>query len=158
MGAYSTAAPWDTLTGEQRHRWTTVLAHLTAAIPAGAPLVLVDGADPCAALLADRLATALRDTGRGCVRFTNTTCVTHEDAWRGRRGADTVVIADGPRWREHLPPGGWHLTIWARTPTTDGACRGGQVDIVVDLHDPAWPVIRQLDWWFANEQSWYRTE
>jgi hypothetical protein len=53
-------ADWDTMTGEQRHRWTTVLAHRSAAVPPGAPSVLVDGADGRAALLA----ATLRDAGR----------------------------------------------------------------------------------------------
>lgn len=57
------------MTDEQRGRWTTVLAHLTTAMPSGAALVLVDGSDSGATLLADRLAAALRAAARPCVRL-----------------------------------------------------------------------------------------
>jgi SAM-dependent methyltransferase len=141
-------------------RWTTVLAHLTAAIPDGAPSVIVDGHDERAALLADRLATAVRQSGRTCVRLTDAMCATHADARHGR-ATDTVVVADGPRWRARLPAGSWQLTIWVRTPadrhSTDNY-RGDGADVVVDLHDRAWPVIRHVDWWFAAQNVWYRTE
>jgi SAM-dependent methyltransferase len=159
MNAELAAAHWDTMTGEQRHRWTTVLTHLATVIPAGSPTVLVDGHDERATLLADRLATTLRDTGRPCLRLTDTTCTTHTDAHAGR-AADTVVIADGPRWHAHLPAASRHLTIWVRsTPTHPGnGYRGDNADIVVDLHDPGWPVIRHLDWWFAPDDAWHRTE
>ena len=104
---------------------------------------------------------AARAAGRPCVRFTGATCTTGDDGWRGGRGRGTVVVADGRHWREHLPVGGWHLTIRVRTaPRRDdrGGYRGDGADVVVDLHDPDWPVIRHLDWWFAEEDAWYRTE
>jgi hypothetical protein len=51
------------LTGEQQRRWATVLDHLTAALPAAAARVLVDGLDEDATLLAERLAERLRAAG-----------------------------------------------------------------------------------------------
>src|SRR5215468_9788504 len=97
MSADLAAANWDTMTSDQRHRWITVLAHLAAAVPAGAPRVIVDGNDARAALLAERLATTLRDAGRPCDRLT---CAAHADASHGRTA---VLIADGPRWRARVP-------------------------------------------------------
>jgi SAM-dependent methyltransferase len=75
-----------------------------------------------------------------------------------------VVIADGPRWRAHLPAASWQLTIWVRSsaPNHSGSAYQGDnaenADIVVDLHDPGSPVIRHIDWWFAPADAWYRTE
>jgi SAM-dependent methyltransferase len=149
------AADRDAMTGEQRDRWATVLGHLVGAIPDEASLVVVDGADGRAALLADRLAESLRTAGRPCVRLT-----AGEDAWRARI-AGTVVIADGPRWRDQLPARARHLTIWVRTPSagdTTNGYRGDDADAVVDLHDPAWPVIRHLDPWLVPGDHWYRAE
>jgi hypothetical protein len=36
--------------------------------------------------------------------------------------------------------------------------RGDNADAIVDLHDPTWPVIRRPDWWYAPDETWYRTE
>lgn len=143
------------MNSDQRHRWSTVLGHLATAVPAGAPAVLVDGIDDRAALLADRLAATLRDLGRPCVRLTDAD--RHEPA---DASGDAIVIADGPRWRAHVPGSGWQLTIWIRsTPNGSGdGFRGADADIVVDLHDPAWPVIRGVDRWFAADDGLYRSE
>ncbi|WP_249713825.1 class I SAM-dependent methyltransferase [Rhizomonospora bruguierae] len=153
------AAHWATMTGDQRHRWVTVLRYLTSAIPADSPSVLVEGHDHGAALVADRLAATLRDAGRPCVRLTEATCNTHADARHGR-AAGTVVIADGSRWRDHLPAEQWQLRVWVRgaATRTGNGNRGDGADIVVDLHDPTWPVIRHIDGWFAPTNAWYRTE
>jgi SAM-dependent methyltransferase len=155
---------WDGLTDEQYARWTTVLGYLAAAVPSGAPLVLVDGADIRADLLAERLAAVLREAGRPCVRFATAACATctaSGEGWNGGRGVDTVVIADGPRWRAHVPADGWHLKIWVRTPpdpATRDTYRGDGADAIVDLSDPAWPVIRHVDRRFAMADAWHRSE
>ena len=120
---------------------------------------MVDGADGRAALLADRFAARLRAAGRSCVRLSAATCMSDEDGW-GARGAGTVVVADGPRGRDRLPAGCWHLTVWVRTPPAaagDGY-RGDDADAVVDLHDPGWPVIRHLNPWLVPNDGWYRSE
>jgi SAM-dependent methyltransferase len=74
------------VTDEQRERWTTVLGHLTGALPDGDGTVVVGGgaAEP----LAGRLAERLRDLGRDGV----------------------AVVAGAP---DEEP--GWRLTVWART-------------------------------------------
>jgi SAM-dependent methyltransferase len=150
-----TAGP-DTLTDEQRARWSTVLAHLVAAVPAGSPSVLIDGADG-AALLADRLAAALRAAGRPCVRVSDAACATHADV-RSGRSPGTAVVADGARWRDHVPATEWALTVRVRSAANAGGYRDDDAHVVVDLTDPAWPVIRHIDGWFAPRESWYRSE
>jgi SAM-dependent methyltransferase len=123
-------APWETLTAEQRARWRTVLDHLAAALPPDARSVSVDGTDDRAALLADRLAAHLQDRGRA------------------------AVVVDGRGTRR-----AGHMIVWVRTPPVDGAGhRGEDADAVVDLHDPAWPVLRHLDAHLLPVDSWYRTE
>lgn len=131
-----------------------MLTHLAAAVPEGGPSVIVDGVDGRAALFADRLAGVLRETGRPCVRLTDTTCIGQEDAWLGR-AAGTVLIADGPRWRAHVPRSNWQLTIWIRSQPNQS---GAEADIVVDLSDLDWPVIRQVDRWFKTNDTLYRSE
>ncbi|MGV9767692.1 class I SAM-dependent methyltransferase [Micromonospora tulbaghiae] len=159
MYAQQSAAPWRTLTAQQRDRWATVLSHVTTAIPAGTAYVLVDGHEDEATLLADRLAASLLDAGRPRIRLTRAICAVPADL-RGGLTPGSVVIAAGPAWRAHLPTGHWHLTIWARgaAQVRGHRDRSGSADIVVDLHDPAWPVIRHLGAWFAHTDAWYRTE
>ena len=69
----------------------------------------------------------------------------------------------------------WDLVIWLRTrpgpgpggdgpgehgPGADGPGRDGEAvaDIVVDLHDPAWPVIRHVAAPLARDTGWYIRE
>ncbi len=134
-------------------RWATVLGYLAAALPADGRLVLVDGAG--AAVLADRFAARLRDCGRPAVRLPGATCVGDHDA-RRLRAAGAVVVADGARWRDQVPAGAWHLTVWVR-----GDGPGDRVDdanVIVDLRDPAWPVLRHVDPWLLPGDTWYRSE
>ncbi|GAB3860808.1 hypothetical protein [Dactylosporangium cerinum] len=118
-------------------RWDEVMDLLVAAVPAGPATVVVDGTDERTGQVADRLAAALRAAGRPCTRPPG-------DA----PAADAaVVVADGPFAREHPPVGGWDVIVWLRTSRrqheADGT-RGDTADVVVDLHDPDWPVIRHL--------------
>jgi SAM-dependent methyltransferase len=129
----------ETLTDEQRHRWTAVLDHLVAAVPAGVASVVIDGPDSYAGAVADRLAAALRDRGR-----------------------NTVAVADGPHRRAHPPPRGWDVVVWLRTPPEapgDDLGRGGDgADVVIDLQDPAWPVLRHLAPKLGSSDHWYLAE
>jgi hypothetical protein len=143
------------LTAEQTGRWATVLDYLVAALPGDGRLVLVDGADGRATMLADRLAGRLRERGRPSVRFPGETCLGQADGRRAR-ATGTVVVADGPRWRDQVPPEAWHLTVWARTSAHDH--RGDDANAVVDLYDPCWPVLRHVDPWLMPGDRWYRTE
>ncbi|MEU4162120.1 class I SAM-dependent methyltransferase [Actinoplanes sp. NPDC026670] len=148
----------DHLSSDQHDRWLTVLDHLVAALPYRGRLILVDGFDQRAGLLADRLVERLRDLGRPAVRLTGDVCTCDEDGW-GNLTASAVVVADGPRWRDRLPGMNWDLSVWVRTPPNgNGAYRGDDAHAVVDLHDPGWPVIRHLDEYLAPGDHWYRTE
>lgn len=130
------AAGWETLTQEQQGRWTTVLGHLAAAIPPDAPSVLVDGADRRTELLGERLAVVLRRAGREC----------------------EVCVRTGDALPEHLADP--RLTIWVRSAPRHPNSRygGSTADVVVDLHDPGWPVIRHLDAGLTPHDTWYQSE
>jgi SAM-dependent methyltransferase len=147
----STLPPWQTLTDAQAARWAEMLDGLAGAVPSGAPSVVVDGDDGLAAGVAERLAASLRERGRPCARLTGTA-----PSGAGDRTDPAVVVADGPRWRAHPPTGRWDVVIWLRTP--DGDNREQDADIVVDLHDPDWPVIRRLADRLGGPGRWYLTE
>jgi SAM-dependent methyltransferase len=127
---------------EDRIRWQTVLSSLARAVPAGAARVVVDGAGADA--FADRLADLLGTVGRRCTRV--------DPAARS-----AVFLAAGPSWRDAEPA--WDLVIWLRTGDAGHGEHGA--DIVVDLHDPDWPVIRRLsapapaDWYVAESRAFF---
>src|SRR3954451_13534149 len=120
---------------EHRIRWQTVLTSLAGAVPAGASRVVVDGAGADA--FADRLADLLGTVGRRCTRVDS--------------ASSDVFVASGPSWRDAST---WDLVIWLGTDEDGDRERGA--DIVVDLHDPAWPVIRRLT--SPSSADWYVTE
>jgi hypothetical protein len=123
---------------EARNRWERVLTSLAGAVPAGPARVVVDGVGADA--FADRLADVLATVGRRCTRS----------------GDADVFVAAGPAWRAEST---WDLVIWLRT-DRDGDREDG-ADIVVDLHDPDWPVIRRLtapasaDWYVAESRAFF---
>ncbi|MEV4755939.1 class I SAM-dependent methyltransferase [Micromonospora sp. NPDC049559] len=153
-----TVPAWQTLGDERARRWTEVLDHLAAALPPGAVTVVVDGAGPYPAVVADRLAETLAAAGRPCARLTDATPLADEDTWRAGGTPGSVAVADGPRWRAHPPAGAWDVVVWLRTPPTgppaDGD-RGRGGDVVIDLRDPDWPVIRRLAERLAPWERWY---
>jgi len=152
------------LSDEQLRRWQHVLDTLATLIPAGPATVVVDsrpgaGAQPAA--VADRLAAVLHALGRPCARLGVDTPAADEDAWRAEAIATTVAVADGALWRTHPPAGRWSLVIWLRTPPGPRSAppdRSPAADVVIDLHDPAWPVIRHIDASLADHDSWYLAE
>lgn len=127
---------------EDRIRWQTVLTSLAGAVPSGTARVVVDGAGADA--FADRLADLLGTVGRRCTRVADS-------------ASSDVFVAAGPSWRD--AGSSWDLVIWLRT-DKDGDREHG-ADIVVDLHDPAWPVIRRLtspgsqDWYVAESRAFF---
>jgi SAM-dependent methyltransferase len=152
---------WQNLTHEENRRWIEVLDHVAGAVPPGAVSVVIDGNAPQAGIVADRLADTLRALGRPCARLTDATPLADEDTWRAERTAETVALADGSRWRRHPPDGTWDVTIWLRTPPVQfdaNGNRGNGCDIVIDLHDPTWPVIRHLADRLAPQEAWYISE
>ena len=147
------------MTAAPQRRWDEMLATLAALMPAGPAAVLVDGRGAQPAVVADRLAAALRAGQRPCSRLASTARL--EGA-----GPELVLVA-GPGVRGTRP---WDLVIWLRTPPgpgpgvdgpgEDGPGRDGEgrADIVVDLHDPAWPVIRHVAAPLARDTGWYIRE
>ena len=131
------------MTATQVDRWNAVLRCLLDLVPADPPgaVVIDGGADQQRSALADRLADALRGAGRPCVRLGDDTTADHR----------TIHLADGPDWRAK---GGWDVVIWLRTPGSNGS----GADVVLDLSDPAWPVIRQVASRLASSERWYLTE
>lgn len=122
---------------------TQLLAEVLAArAQTGPHLVVVDGGG--AAAFADALVAAL---GAPHVRLTGPV--------RRPPGA-LVAVADGPEQRAHPPAGGWGTVVFLRT------SRGGDGEqdahVVIDHHDPAWPVIRRLDPALAGHERWYLSE
>jgi len=112
-----------------------VLDLAVAAIGPGPRTVRVDGHQHVA-LFADRLGAALTDAG-----------------------ADVVIVADGPG----------DLLVWLRTkPATrepaerplasSDARPAPDADIAVDMHDPAWPVIRHVRTTLMAHDVWYAPE
>jgi SAM-dependent methyltransferase len=69
-----------------------------------------------------------------------------------------IRLADGPCWRGARS---WDVVIWLRTaPASHGTGHNGEddADIVIDMHDPNWPVIRRVADPFASRGEWYLTE
>ena len=142
----------STMTAAPQRRWDEVLATLAALMPPGPAAVLVDGQGGQPALVAERLAAALQARQRPCTR--------QASAGRPERGGAAVVLGAGPGLRGSRP---WDLVIWLRTPPgpgADSAAGDGEAgaDIVVDLHDPAWPVIRHVAAPLARDSGWYIRE
>jgi 2-polyprenyl-3-methyl-5-hydroxy-6-metoxy-1,4-benzoquinol methylase len=125
-------------------RWRELLDAVVSLLPARARWVLVDGATASCDLFAARLAAALAEGGR-----------------------PRVELAGGARWRDTRS---WDIVIWLRTApggrqqhADDGEGqeqrdREERADIVIDLHDQDWPVIRRVAARLAAGGEWYLTE
>jgi SAM-dependent methyltransferase len=127
-------------------RWDEVMDLLVAAVPAGPAAVVVDGTDERTGQVADRLAAALAAAGRPSI---------------GLPADGGVLVAEGPAARGNPPAGGWDMIVWLRTSRgrheADGT-RGDTADVVVDLHDPDWPVIRHLAPRLLPHHRWHLAE
>jgi SAM-dependent methyltransferase len=163
MPSLDTPVPASVVTSATR-RWDEMLRSLAALLPAGPAAVLVEGGDEQPAVLATRLAATLTASGRACVQLTGT----DDDPAGGDGGEGTVRLAEGPGWRaaQSLDAAcSWDVVIWAGAPGSPGGLDspGGQAgedaaDIVVDMHDPEWPVIRRVAGRLAARGPWYLTE
>jgi len=162
MPSLDTPIPASVATSATR-RWDEMLRSLAALLPAGPAAVLVEGGAERAAALAARLAATLTATGRACVRLTG------DDARPGGDvGEGTVRLAEGSGWRagrSRDAARAWDVVIWVRAPVGPGDLdsSGDQAgedaaDIVVDMHDPDWPVIRRVAGRLAARGPWYLTE
>jgi hypothetical protein len=124
--------PWQTMTEEQVDRWEEVLSALAGMVPPDAARLVVDGAHSHATV-ADLLADRLNATGRPC----------------------TLILADG-----HPDPaaGAWDVAIWLRTSQQSSEEAEHDADIVLDLHDGTWPLIRHVALRLAGGGDWYVAE
>jgi SAM-dependent methyltransferase len=136
------------IAGPGHQRWDELLANIAGLLPARGAAVLIDGGP--SETVADRLAATLCAAGRPCHRLTG--------AANGGSATGAITLADGPRWRAGRQ---WDVVIWLRTPPggTDSRAHGeAGADIVIDLHDPDWPVIRHVAATLAAPGPWYVTE
>ncbi|MBE1609328.1 class I SAM-dependent methyltransferase [Actinopolymorpha pittospori] len=159
-GDVAPVSVWPATTDEQEDRWAEVLDCLAGTVPPGRVSVVVDGAEGRTRLLADRLAATVRGTGRPCVRLAEDAPAT-ADGWSAEHTAQTVAIADGAHWRAAPPGGRCDLLVWLRPSPGDDLSRGDHghdADVVVDLQDPNWPVIRHLAPHLAGHDRWYVAE
>jgi SAM-dependent methyltransferase len=188
MTSGGTVTPaWQAMTEAQTGRWQEVLDAIAERIPAGAAHVLVHGA-PDPAVVADRLAGRLRADGRDCVRLPGGDPPADGPADRPVPGPapgpapgtalgpvsgtapgtarptapgpvpGTVTLADG---RVRPPAAGWDVAIRLGTghhPTDHDEGAGRDADIVIDLRDRAWPVIRHITPRLAGPGDWHITE
>lgn len=143
--------PVQAMTPASGHRWCEFLDNLTGLLPAGTSGVVIDGPGEQTAVVADRLAAALRAAGRSCLRQAGAPPSAADPV------AGTVVLADGPAWRAARD---WDVVIWLRTGPPDRGRPGRETgaSIVIDLHDPAWPVIWHVAAPLAGHGSWYIAE
>jgi SAM-dependent methyltransferase len=142
---------------------TGLLADVFAArATAGPVFVVVDGPDGCARDFADQLADVLARFGQPQLRITEEPAAGPDGVWRADQQPTAVVIAHGHRWRANPPASGWDAVVYLRTPPgPDGNGHGDrerEASVVVDYHDPRWPVIRRLHPDLAERERWYLSE
>jgi SAM-dependent methyltransferase len=127
-----------------QRRWEEMLGSLIALLPATARCVLVDGPAEQAGLFASRLAARLAgDKPAG--RLIKVTLDAGE-------AADVALFL-------RTAPGGRHFPVYTKEEDKrDRREREERADIVIDLHDVHWPVIRRVAAPLAGRGSWYLTE
>ncbi|WP_285697840.1 class I SAM-dependent methyltransferase [Actinomadura sp. NBRC 104412] len=136
--------------GIASERWQEVLEALAGMIPSGAAC-RIDGDGGDTAMVADGLAAVLSAAGRPCLR------VDGVDAHPGT-AEGTVTVAAG---RSRSSSEGSQVVIWLSGRHTGGTSRDDEelrAHVVVDLHDPDWPVIRHVALPLAGRSRWYVTE
>jgi SAM-dependent methyltransferase len=148
MPTAGTSAAAQAPTGDNsQHRWEEMLGSLAELLPARSRCVLVDGPADQAGLFASRLAEKL--------------------GVRGSRLRVTLAAAEPADATIFLrtAPGGRHFPVY-RKDGNDGKEQGDRgrrereerADIVIDLHDIHWPVIRRVAAPLAARGAWYLTE
>jgi SAM-dependent methyltransferase len=132
-----------------RHRWAEMLDGLAGLLPAGSRRVLVDGPADRVSLFAARLSERLAARGRPVL-------VT-ADAGAARDVAVFLRTAPGGR-RPAAPAPGRPGAQAAERDEGGRREREARADVVIDLHDIGWPVIRRVAAPLAAGGSWYLTE
>jgi SAM-dependent methyltransferase len=138
---------------DAKHRWEEMLESLAEVLPARSRCILIDGPADQAKLFASRLAEKLGACGRP-VQVT----LDENGSW------DLTVFL-------RLAPGGrpFHAVSTDGQSVRDGHGTAGhdargsrereqRADIIIDLHDLQWPVIRRVAGPLAASGSWYLTE
>jgi SAM-dependent methyltransferase len=120
-----------------KHRWEEMLGSLSGLLPAGTRCVLVDGPAEQATLFASRLAAKL-------AREQDATQVTLD----ADRPSDVRIFL-------RTAPGGKHFPVYRKEERRE---REERADVVIDLHDVGWPVIRRVAAPLSARGSWYLTE
>jgi len=158
-----------------------MLRSLADLLPAGRTTVLIDGPGEPAAMLAARLIATLNADGRECAPPRGGDAVSEDSADPANpRGPGTAisVTASARRRRPARQPTtrarGRDVVIWVRTAQPGHPRENGHdghdgdaqrrrereeaADIVIDLHDTDWPVIRRVAAPLAAGGPWYLTE
>jgi SAM-dependent methyltransferase len=148
------AAP-TAMDDRSRHRWAEMLDGLAGLLPAGSRRVLVDGPADRASLFTAQLTERLAARG-GPV-------VVSGDAGAARDVSIFLRTAPSRRWPEAPGPGragpqGRPEVPGGERDDHDRREREARADIVIDLHDVGWPVIRRVTARLAASGSWYLTE
>jgi SAM-dependent methyltransferase len=152
-----------------------VFSAAAASIPARGRFVDGRGLQP--EILADRLANELNACGRPCLRVPGVIA-----DWNTAESGNpciptaTIRLASGPDWRHSQR---WDVVIWVRTALAGhgdhGAGSGNDgtggnsgngfgwngehaAGVVVDMHDPDWPVVCRVADSLAGQGPWYLTE
>ncbi|WP_242907205.1 class I SAM-dependent methyltransferase [Actinomadura terrae] len=142
-------AALESMTEQQAGRWRDVLDRVAGMLPDGTVCVLVEGGGHAGAVAA-RLADHLTAAGRRCVRPRDGDPeITREP------GAVAIGAGTGERAR---PPGEWDVVIRLRTRHAPEADTEQVADIVIDLNDTRWPVIRRVVPRLAGHDDWYVAE
>ncbi len=147
------------MTATSSHRWREFLDNIASLLPAGTATVVIDGPGEQPGIVAGCLAETLSAAGRPCCRLAATSPNAAAPADGPVMLADgTVMLAAGTAWRAARD---WDVVIWLLADQAGhGHHSGGEADasIVIDLHDPAWPVIRRVAGPFASRGRWYIPE
>jgi SAM-dependent methyltransferase len=140
-------------TTASRRRWDELLANITDLIPAEAARVFIDGGGEQAAVVAGQLAATLNASGRPCSRLPATGGA--EDDGAPCLPASTIMLAYGSGRERGCH---WDVVIWLRAAGHGMRDSEAGADIVVDLYDPGWPVLRHVTDRLAGRRQWYVTE
>jgi len=129
------------------HRWEEMLGGLVALLPAQTGCVLIDGPAEQTRLIASRLAQKL-SAGTHQVRVT----ADPADAW------DVAIFLRTAPGQCTGAGAGNDAGQSGERQKRDRREREERADIVIDLHDARWPVIRRVAAPLAGRGAWYLTE
>jgi SAM-dependent methyltransferase len=159
----SVLGPSETARDQRVACVTGLLADVFAArATCGAVFVVVDGPDSAACEFADQLADVLARFDQPHLRLADAPPPPGDATRWADPPPHAVVIGHGQRWRANPPARRWDAVVYLRTAPAPRGSRHGdrehQASVVIDYHDPRWPVIRHLHPSLAERERWYLTE